>query len=93
MKRVIVINAKDNVAVALEEVAPGEEIEADLGGQKVILTVQEAIPFGHKIALRPLAVGEPVIKYGEVIGEATQPIAPGAWVHLHNLASRRGRPA
>ena len=42
---------------------------------------------GHKVALRDVAAGEAIIKFGVRIGHATKPIARGAWVHLHNLAS------
>ena len=42
---------------------------------------------GHKYALRPIAEGEAVVKYGEIIGKATRPIAAGDWVHTHNLRS------
>lgn len=57
-------------------------------------TVQilEKIPFGYKFALCRIPRGESVLKYGEMIGEATADIEPGAWVHVHNLASKRGRP-
>jgi len=45
------------------------------------------IPAGHKYALRKIAVGEYVVKYGEIIGRATQDIAEGEWVHTHNVKS------
>jgi len=45
------------------------------------------IPFGHKVALRAIGPGDPVRKYGEVIGQAIAPIAPGDHVHIHNLVS------
>ena len=47
----------------------------------------EAVPAGHKYALRAIAEGETVIKYGEIIGRATQNIAEGEWVHTHNVRS------
>ena len=46
-----------------------------------------AVPSGHKVARRAIAQGEFVIKYGEIIGRAIQDIAPGEWVHTHNLRS------
>jgi altronate dehydratase len=46
---------------------------------------------GHKFALRPIASGENVIKYGEPIGETTAAIARGEHVHVHNVVSHRGR--
>ena len=51
----------------------------------VLLTPRENIPAGHKVALVPIAAGEKVIKYGNPIGVATKDIAPGEWVHSHNL--------
>ena len=51
------------------------------------VALAEPIRIGHKIALRPIAPGEPVIKYGQTIGFATAAIAPGGWVHSHNLAA------
>lgn len=57
----------------------------------VILTDNNSVaPRGHKIALRSIAKGEPVVKYGFPIGRATQDIAEGEWVHSHNLATALG---
>lgn len=87
MKAALVISDRDNVATALEALAPGRAIE--VAGRSVI--VLEPIASGHKIALQPIAAGEAVVKYGSPIGVATAPIAPGAHVHTHNVASSRGR--
>ena len=81
MNEAVRITEKDLVAVALKPLAAGSEIEA--GGIKVMLV--EDIPMGHKIALRDIAKGEPVIKYGFPIGEATADIPKGGHVHTHNL--------
>jgi altronate hydrolase len=86
MKSVLVISDRDNVATALQQLAPGLTLEVGGG-----LTVREAIPSGHKIALRTIRAGEAVIKYGSPIGLATAEIDAGAHVHTHNLASTRGR--
>jgi altronate dehydratase small subunit len=51
----------------------------------------EPIPLGHKVARRALAAGHRILKYGAAIGEATQAIAAGAHVHVHNLRSLRAR--
>lgn len=53
----------------------------------VSLDGNEQIPAGHKYALRLIAKGEYVIKYGEIIGKATQDIQEGEWVHTHNVKS------
>jgi altronate dehydratase len=87
MKAALVISDRDNVATALQPLDDGRVL--DLGG--VAVTVRDAIPSGHKIAIRAIAAGEPVIKYGSPIGTATADIAAGAHVHTHNVASGRGR--
>jgi len=87
--RAIQVHAKDNVATVVEEVAAGEEVVVDLAGQETTLRAIQAIPIGHKVALREIAEGEVVVKYGEAIGRATQAIPVGAYVHVHNMASQR----
>ena len=66
------IDFSDNVATALEEIAPGT---VTLRGD------------ANKIALRDIAEGEDIIKYGVRIGRAVKPISKGSWVHLHNIHS------
>jgi len=75
------IHPADNVAVAVRTLPAGSE--AAVGGQRVVLV--EEVFAGHKFALHALARGEPLVKYGFPIGAATAAIAPGAWVHSHNL--------
>src|SRR4051794_1781812 len=82
------LHAQDNVATMLDDAAAGTTVSvlgADLEDQ--ILTAAEAISLGHKVALRDLAKGDAVFKFGVQIGHATRPIQRGQWVHLHNLAS------
>ena len=55
------------------------------------MTVVQSIPRGHKVALRAIRQGEMVVKYGSTIGHASADIAAGAHVHVHNVASDRGR--
>ena len=82
MKRFLKINAADNVVIALaDDLHKGETIEVD----GVQITLQEDIARGHKLALRDIAEGENVIKYGYPIGHATAAIPQGAWIHSHNL--------
>lgn len=80
-KRFIKIDPLDNVAVAISDLATGETIELD--GENV--TLREEIPAGHKFALRSIAQGEHVVKYGHPTGSATTAIAPGDHVHTHNV--------
>jgi len=74
----------DDVAVLMGDAACGARVHID---PEVVMAVQ-AIPRGHKIALRPIAVGSPVRKYGQIIGFATAPVCTGEHVHLHNLEFR-----
>lgn len=79
--KTIKIHPNDNVAVALQPLAAGEEIRV---GEQTLTTL-EAIPQGHKIALSPIAEGAPIIKYGTPIGRAKTAIPAGAWAHTHNV--------
>lgn len=81
MKDLIQIHPSDNVAVALHALAAGETVTL----ATLSLTLKESIPGGHKLAIRPILCGEQVIKYGQPIGVATDVIAPGEHVHVHNL--------
>lgn len=81
MKRYLRINEADDVAIALDDLAAGEVIE--VGGCSV--TLAENIDKGHKVALKDIAEGENVIKYGYPIGHATRPIKQGEWIHSHNI--------
>ncbi|GAC1653014.1 MAG: hypothetical protein NVS9B1_01480 [Candidatus Dormibacteraceae bacterium] len=83
--RLVHLNARDNVAVAIRPVAAGETVEV---AGKLLLAV-DPIPFGHKLALAAMAEGAEVVKYGEVIGRASAPIAAGSHVHVHNVVSAR----
>ena len=87
MKSVLIISERDNVGTALVRIEAGQAVE----GGGAALVVQQTIPAGHKVALRAIAVGENVTKYGAPIGTATAPIPAGTHVHTHNVASARGR--
>lgn len=87
MKAVLAISDRDNVATALEPLERGREVEAN----GVLVAAIEPIAAGHKIALRTIACGEAVIKYGSPIGLASRDIPAGAHVHTHNVSSSRGR--
>lgn len=80
---VIRLSDQDNVAVAIADIAPGTEIA--LGALR--LAARDAVPLGHKIALRHIAAGEKIRKFGVPIGSASAAIEAGSHVHLHNLRS------
>jgi altronate dehydratase len=73
------LHAADNVAIALADLAAGASpagLDASLAGP---------VPRGHKVATRDIRAGEAVIRYGQIIGQATDSIAAGTHVHSHNL--------
>lgn len=77
----IVLDEQDNVATVIRDLASGDKAESESG--EIIL--RQAIPYGHKFALRGIRQGEYVIKYGAQIGRATAPISRGDHVHIHNV--------
>lgn len=78
----LVLASGDDVAVARGDIVEGQYLSAD----GIELIARQAIPSGHKIALRSIVPGHHVRKYGQPIGEATRNIEPGDHVHVHNLA-------
>lgn len=85
MNKLLQIKDLDSVAVALQPVLKGENVEYAPGK---CVTAAEDIKQGHKIALVSVAKGQDVIKYGTSIGSATKNIRVGEWVHIHNMKSR-----
>lgn len=83
----IIIHEKDNVAVALDNLKPGQTMKA--GSRSVY--IKEYIPKGHKVALSQIPKGREIIKYGCPIGEAAEGIEAGQWVHSHNLKTGLSR--
>ena len=81
--RTLRLNPQDNVATAVDAVDAGKTSSGIKAGQR--------IPKGHKMALQKIAKGEPVRKFGQVIGFAKSDIAPGEWVHEHNVGDGRIR--
>jgi altronate dehydratase len=86
--KVILINEKDNVATALEQLEAGATVPLEIAGRLENIRISSTIPAGHKVALRQIDAGEAVVKYGEPIGEAVSRIAQGGHVHVHNVASK-----
>ena len=74
----------DHVGVLKKAVKIGTELVA----RDQIFTASATIPSGHKIALAPVGDGEPVRKYGQIIGFAQGDITPGDHVHSHNLVCK-----
>jgi len=82
----MILNEKDNIAVAMESVESEGTIELTNGN--TIKSIDK-INFAHKVAILPISKGDKVIKYGEVIGLATEDIAVGQHVHVHNIYTAR----
>jgi len=83
---VLILHPRDNVAVALRNLVPGEEAK---GKGVAGLKVSNEIPASHKIAIHDLGPGEEIVKYGEVVAVTAREIKKGEWVHTHNLESGR----
>jgi hypothetical protein len=73
----------DNIVVLARSVAVGEQVVID--GRPIVM--RQPLGLGHKLAQRPIATGEKILKYGVPIGSATRGIEPGEHVHLHNMKS------
>ena len=84
-RRALAGNSRDNVAVAVEYVAVGEQVKVEGKQKELTLDAIEKIPFGFKVALENLSKGSDIIRYGEIIGRATVDIKKGALVHVHNI--------
>jgi len=83
MNPIIRIHPQDDVVIARQQLLGGTRIASEN------ITVSGLIPPGHKVAVRAIAAGEPVRRYNQIIGTATQAIAAGQHVHTHNLAFSR----
>lgn len=81
----------DAVGVAVQDIEPasGCSGRVQANGSMVELDVVEEVPLGHKVALRDMSSGDPVVEYGETIGVATADIKAGQHVHVHNLKGQR----
>lgn len=93
-RRFIVIHERDNVATAVQALPAREVVDVEAvtaPGSAGPVTLCQAIPFGHKFALRPIPAGGPVVKYGETVGLATEDIEAGQHVHVHNVEGIKGR--
>jgi altronate dehydratase small subunit len=88
-KLLFIHNSADNVAVALADLKAEDTVEVKINSTLRKIKLKEDIPYGHKVALLDIEKGSKVIKYGEVIGIATENILEGSHVHIHNVKSLR----
>jgi altronate hydrolase len=85
MRKVLILDPRDNIAVCLVDLNEGDLVEQD----DFTITVLSRIPRGHKIASSDIAKNDGIIKYGERMGHAVAPIARGEHVHTHNILGDR----
>jgi altronate dehydratase small subunit len=92
MKKVFVIDEADNVGtVVVAPIDKGEDVGTNGRITDIKVTASTDIAYGHKVALKDIAKGDTVMKYGLSIGTASQDIKAGDHVHAHNVESNRGR--
>lgn len=91
MIQFLVHERSDNVGVATVDLKAGEVGKGLYMDTQAPVEVRalNAIPLGHKIAVRDLKVGDTVIKYGHDIGRVMADIKVGEHVHIHNLKTKR----
>lgn len=93
MRYKVLVHAKgDDVGIAVEEIASGEQVNfvsLDEGGFEGSIEALDPVPIGHKIALKEIPSGANVIEYGRFIGVVTSNIKTGGLVHVHNIRSLR----
>lgn len=77
------LHPQDNIVVATAPIEAHSVLKLD----RVKIEIVSNVPMAGKVATRPIAEGEKIIKFGQSIGHATRNIEPGEWVHTHNLAS------
>jgi len=85
MRKLLILDLRDNIAVCLEELVRGQVVLQD----DLEVVAVNPIPRGHKIAIRAIPRASGVIKYGERMGHATSDIAVGEHVHVHNVLGDR----
>lgn len=78
---ILIINSKDNVAIALEDIPRGGTIKLPDGTE---LPALADIGFGHKVLLNDASKGDDIIKYGEVIAQVNQDVKQGDWIRVHD---------
>ena len=83
----LLLDEKDNVVTCVKEVRAGEAVVYRAEEGIKTLTAMEDIPYCHKVALVDLQAGDKAIKYGEMIGEVSHPVAKGGWVNENNIFS------
>lgn len=90
-RHIQVVEPEDNVATVLRDIEAGETLTIAVGDGTVTVEAKADVEFGHKLALEDVPQGGTIVKYGKSIGNATEDIEAGDWVHVHNVESNYGR--
>ena len=85
----LIVDKKDNVAVAMVELNTGDTAVYKIGDELKKVTIVDNVPVYHKFSVSNISEGDKIYKYGQVIGRAVKDIKIGEHVHLHNLISIR----
>lgn len=89
MINAVVIHNDDSVAISIEKITKGNMIEFKKESEIISFKALDDIPMYHKVSLKDIKKGEPILKYGEHIGQASQDIKKGNHIHEHNVKSVR----
>jgi len=89
LRRSLMIEPNDTVAVVLENARKGDTLQTPRGE----ITLLEDVEFAHKVAIVDYAAGAPVYKYGHEIGYMANAAPKGTWIHSHNMKCDRGTKA
>jgi altronate dehydratase small subunit len=76
---------KDNVVTVFDSCKIGDKVSINYEGKVIYYQCNSDIPFGHKLAIIDIKKGDKIVKYGEVLGFASEDIKKGDWVHTHNV--------
>jgi altronate dehydratase small subunit len=90
MPRCMVLHPADNVATLIDAARAGDTCTLQ-GEREGVVTLLQDVAFGHKVCVAEVPRGGEILKYGQVIGRATQAITVGEHAHVHNIDSARAR--
>lgn len=88
LRKSLMIHPADSVVCVLEDAKKGDIVRTPAGHE---ITLTEDVEFAHKVCIRDLKVGDPVLKYGEEIGFMLSDAPAGSWIHRHNMGCDRGK--
>ncbi len=87
LRKSLLIHPADSVVCLLEDARKNDTVRTPSGE---VITLREDVAFAHKVSIRDLKAGDPVLKYGEEIGYLLTDAPKGTWIHNHNMACDRG---